>query len=105
MADVKKVILPDSTEDAEIARGIAADEDTWEPAEGELAEARSGKRILRELGLPAPKPRGRPRKENPKVPVSIRLDADVLQALRATGKGWQTRVNDILRQWLTKDSR
>ena len=32
-----------------------------------------------------------------KKPVQIRLDADVLQALRATGEGWQTRVNDTLR--------
>jgi uncharacterized protein (DUF4415 family) len=32
-----------------------------------------------------------------KEPVKIRLDADVLQALRATGDGWQTRINDTLR--------
>ncbi|QTD44195.1 BrnA antitoxin family protein [Ottowia testudinis] len=32
-----------------------------------------------------------------KKPVQIRLDADVLDALRATGDGWQTRVNDTLR--------
>lgn len=32
-----------------------------------------------------------------KKPVQIRLDADVLEALRATGDGWQTRVNDTLR--------
>ncbi len=32
-----------------------------------------------------------------KAPVKIRLDADVLQALRATGDGWQTRINDTLR--------
>ena len=30
--------------------------------------------------------------------LSIRLDADVLDALRKTGKEWQTRVNDLLRQ-------
>ncbi|MBD5399728.1 MAG: BrnA antitoxin family protein [Treponema sp.] len=28
----------------------------------------------------------------------MRLDADVLDALRKSGKGWQTRVNDLLRQ-------
>jgi uncharacterized protein (DUF4415 family) len=32
-----------------------------------------------------------------KEPVKIRLDPDVLAALRATGDGWQTRVNDLLR--------
>jgi uncharacterized protein (DUF4415 family) len=32
-----------------------------------------------------------------KEPVKIRLDADVLAALRASGDGWQTRINDALR--------
>lgn len=32
-----------------------------------------------------------------KEPVKLRLDADVLAALRASGEGWQTRVNDTLR--------
>ena len=29
-----------------------------------------------------------------KVPTTIRIDADVLAALKANGKGWQTRVNE-----------
>lgn len=33
-----------------------------------------------------------------KEAVKIRLDPDVLAALRATGKGWQTRINDVLRE-------
>ena len=36
-----------------------------------------------------------------KEPVYLRLDADILAALRQTGKGWQTRVNAILREWMT----
>ncbi|MDB5851463.1 MAG: hypothetical protein JWP29_5215 [Rhodoferax sp.] len=32
-----------------------------------------------------------------KEPVKIRLDVDVLAALRASGDGWQTRINDTLR--------
>ena len=32
-----------------------------------------------------------------KEPVKLRLDADVLAALRASGDGWQTRINDMLR--------
>ncbi len=35
----------------------------------------------------------------PKVPVSIRLDADVIEYFRGTGRGWQTRVNAILRAY------
>lgn len=41
--------------------------------------------------------RGRPKAASTKEPVKIRLDADVLAALRATGDGWQTRINDTLR--------
>jgi uncharacterized protein (DUF4415 family) len=43
------------------------------------------------------KPRGRPKAAVTKVPVKLRLDADVLSALRASGEGWQTRINDSLR--------
>lgn len=32
-----------------------------------------------------------------KVATTIRLDADVVEALKASGRGWQTRVNDALR--------
>ncbi len=41
--------------------------------------------------------RGRPKAVVTKEPVKIRLDADVLAALRASGDGWQTRINDTLR--------
>lgn len=35
-----------------------------------------------------------------KVPTTIRFDPDVLAALKATGKGWQTRVNAAMREWI-----
>jgi uncharacterized protein (DUF4415 family) len=41
--------------------------------------------------------RGRPKSASPKQAVKLRLDADVLAALRASGAGWQTRINDTLR--------
>ena len=45
--------------------------------------------------------RGRPPYERPvKQMVSLRMDIDVLEGLRATGKGWQTRINTIMREWL-----
>jgi uncharacterized protein (DUF4415 family) len=43
------------------------------------------------------KARGRPKSVSPKEPVKLRLDADVVAALRASGDGWQTRINDSLR--------
>jgi uncharacterized protein (DUF4415 family) len=42
--------------------------------------------------------KGRPPLENPKQAVKLRLDADLLAALRAGGKGWQTRANAMLRK-------
>ena len=41
--------------------------------------------------------RGRPKAAITKEPVKLRLDADVLAALRSSGDGWQTRINDMLR--------
>jgi len=38
----------------------------------------------------------RPTKEQ----VAIRFDAEVLAKFRATGKGWQTRMNNALKEWL-----
>ncbi|NJO53954.1 MAG: BrnA antitoxin family protein, partial [Bacteroidales bacterium] len=46
------------------------------------------------------RPRGRPPSEKPKQQVSLRLDPDVLEGIKATGAGWQRRVNDALRAWL-----
>jgi uncharacterized protein (DUF4415 family) len=48
---------------------------------------------------------GRPPYTQPKkAPVTLRLDVDILHALKASGKGWQTRVNDVMREWLKNHS-
>jgi uncharacterized protein (DUF4415 family) len=39
-----------------------------------------------------------------KVSTTIRFDADVLAELKASGRGWQTRVNDAVREWLKTHS-
>lgn len=49
--------------------------------------------------------RGRPPVLVPKVSTTIRLDADVLEAYRAEGPGWQTRINEVLRQHLEREGR
>jgi len=43
---------------------------------------------------------GRPPIESPKQAVNIRLGADILTAFKSTGKGWQTRIDNALRDWL-----
>jgi len=42
--------------------------------------------------------RGRPPKQDRKVNQTLRLDADVLEAYRKAGKGWQTLINETLRE-------
>lgn len=42
--------------------------------------------------------RGRPRLDRPKVPVTLRVDADVLERFKSSGKGWQSRMNEALRK-------
>lgn len=43
---------------------------------------------------------GRPKAESTKKFTGLRLDMDIVEAFRATGKGWQTLMNNALRQWL-----
>ena len=43
---------------------------------------------------------GRPLGSGNKEQVAIRLDREVLEAFRARGPGWQTRINAALREWL-----
>lgn len=69
-------------EDAAITAAAEADPDARPFTDEEYARAR---RV------------GRPMSDSPKKLVSVRLDADVLERLRADGTGWQTRMNALLR--------
>jgi uncharacterized protein (DUF4415 family) len=44
--------------------------------------------------------KGRPPLAEPKKAVNIRLSPDILTAFKASGKGWQTRINNALHDWL-----
>lgn len=63
---------------------------------------RIGDRIVsrEEAQTEAIKRRGRPAASATKISTTIRFDADVLAAFKAQGDGWQTRMNDALRDWL-----
>ena len=45
---------------------------------------------------------GRPKAAAPKVYTGMRLDADVLAYFKAEGRGWQTRMNDALKSFITQ---
>ena len=48
--------------------------------------------------------RGRPKAETPKLALTVRYDAEVVEAFKATGPGWQTRMNAALKDWLKSHS-
>lgn len=64
----------------------------------ELAQFRPFTEVFPDLAESIRRSRGRPPLENPKQQVTLRIDADVLERLRASGKGWQGRVNDVLKK-------
>lgn len=48
--------------------------------------------------------RGRPKASQTKQALTVRYDVDVIEAFKASGKGWQTRMNAALRDWLNTHS-
>ncbi len=80
-------IFPTAEEDAAINACILADPDTYELSAEEFTELK-------------PYKGGRPKAEITKERISIRLSPEVLEAFKATGKGWQTRIDAVLKEWL-----
>lgn len=60
------------------------------------AELSRGTKVLR---------RGRPRLENPKQLLSLRLPPDVIESWKATGPGWQTRMAEVLQRSIARTRR
>jgi len=75
--------LPSAEEELRIEEAIATDPDSF------TAEAFNNMR-----------PVGRPRAAVTKQPVSIRLSPEVVDYFRASGKGWQTRIDEILKDFV-----
>ncbi|MCW1430463.1 BrnA antitoxin family protein [Novosphingobium sp. JCM 18896] len=77
------------------------DSPEWTEAHFRYARVSTGGKVLREAQgtwtHPGP---GRPPSENPKKQVTLRLDPEVIEKFRATGKGWQSRINAELRKAL-----
>jgi uncharacterized protein (DUF4415 family) len=65
------------------------------PAFCEDAELRQDETVIQPT-----RGRGRPKLAHPKRFVTLRLDADLIDRLRGTGSGWQSRVNQALRSWM-----
>ena len=78
---------------------VLDDDDAPELTEDMMARARFGHEVLPEYVLAQfPRSPGRPRLPSPKIQVTLRLDAEVIDYYKAGGPGWQSRMNAALRQ-------
>ena len=82
------LILPTPEEDAAITVAATSDPDAMPFTDAEWAQV---KPLVR---------RGRPLGSGTKTQVTLRLDADIVDKFRASGDGWQTRINDALKSWV-----
>lgn len=90
MSKKPSIHMPTEAEEKAINRGIAADPDTYIPSDEAFARM---------------KRRGRPKSEETKVQLTVRYDQDIVESFKADGPGWQSRMNDALRQWLKEHKR
>jgi uncharacterized protein (DUF4415 family) len=79
------LIRPTDSEDAQITAAALTDPDNLPLTDAELSQFKPM--------------RGRPLGSGTKEQVTLRLDAKILEQFRATGSGWQTRINDALLDW------
>jgi uncharacterized protein (DUF4415 family) len=83
----KTLIRPTDAEDALITAAALTDSENPPMNDEQLAQLKRGP--------------GRPL-GSAKELVSLRLDTDVLNAFRAGGSGWQTRINEVLKNWAVR---
>ena len=86
-----------------MARKAIFNDEAGDLTDAELAEMRPASEVLHADDFAAVTAvrraaRARPSSGAPKVPVTIRLDPEVVAAFKATGTGWQTRMNEALRK-------
>lgn len=77
----------------------ADDNPVW--GEADFARARPAEAVLPELFGPEAaeqmlRRRGRPKSANRNIALELRIDSEIVDAYRAQGTGWQTRINDAL---------
>jgi len=98
----KQVRLPTEEEEAAIQRGIAADPENPEWTDEDFARMRAAREVVPEMVAEHRRRTRGPQKAPRKVPVTVRLDHDLVEKLRASGPGWQSRMNGLLRKALAK---
>ena len=87
------LIRPTDEEDAAITAAAMSDPDAIPLTDEEWEEARPFVRVG-----------GRPLAAVTKERITIRLSREVVETFRASGDGWQTRMDAALKDWLKDHS-
>ncbi len=88
------ILMPTAEEDKVITAAAKSDPDA-QPLTTKQLKAMVPIRALR----------GRPRSENKKLLVSVRYSPEVIAYFKSTGEGWQSRMDGVLRKYVTRHSR
>ncbi len=88
------ILMPTAEEDKAITAAAKSDPDA-QPLTPKQLKAMVPIRALR----------GRPRSENKKQLVSVRYSPEVIAYFKSTGEGWQSRMDGVLRKYVTRHSR
>ena len=70
----------------------------WSDAMLDRAELADGERVIRPAAGTVTRGRGRPPSRDPKTRLTLRLDPEIVRHFRATGPGWQSRINTALKE-------
>lgn len=90
----RTLIPPTAEEDASIREAAKGDPDAQPLSKAQLAAM-----------VPMRALRGRPKSENRKLLLSVRYSPEVVAYFRATGKGWQARMDSVLKDYVARHSR
>ena len=88
------IAMPTAKEDKQLVAAAKADPEA-QPLTPKQLKAMVPLRALR----------GRPKSANPKQLVSVRYSPEVLAFFKATGEGWQSRMDGVLRQYVSRRAR
>ena len=92
-----ELVHPTLVEDRAIKRAIKADPDTRQLSADDFKRMRPFNEVMRQ--------RGRPKSPVHKLPVTVRLDPEIVEYFKAGGRGWQTRMNAALAEYVGRRRR
>jgi uncharacterized protein (DUF4415 family) len=87
----RSLVMPSVADNRKIVAAAKADPDAQPLTKAQL-----------EAMVPLKSVRGRPKSANPKQLVSVRYSPEVLAYFKGTGEGWQSRMDGVLREYVTK---